>query len=181
MKILKTLFLALLVMTNFSCSQENNKLNCYSSILKGTVLTKEYKLVMETAKRNLMNYSLLNVKHSMKDSSFIISSRLDSAIFFNNKKDKCLLLLLQQTAKDLKLDQVKIIQGTLKSGIWHFSYDRLPQVPEVTYTLNKKIKNSVNLTNSFTTLSNESRIFVLNAGTVDVKQCNIDQKYWFGN
>lgn len=181
MKIPKTLFLVLLVTTNFSCNQQNDKLSCYSSILKGIVPTKEYRVIMGTAKKDLMKDSRLNGKNAMEDNSFIISSRLDSSIFFNNKKDKCLLLLLQQTAKDLKLDQVKIIQGTLKNGMWHFSYDRLPQVPEVTYTLNKKIKNSVNLNNSFTTLSNESRIFVLNAGTVDVKQCNIDQKYWFGN
>lgn len=178
MKVFMYLFFFIMVL---GCNNERDRLNCYSSSLGNIIRTKEYKLIMEQVAKGLLTNKELDINNPMKDSSFIISTKIDDALFFNKKKDKCLLLLLQKTANDLKLDQVKIIQGSLKNGTWYFSYNRLPEVPEITYTLNKETKNGININSSFSELSKESRMFVLSAGTINLDRCDIDEAYWFGN
>lgn len=162
------------------CSACNNKLECYQLLLTKLKKEKIYNEVMSTALISLPNIVNSDSRRKIYDSSYIDSTLIDDSIFFNTNRNKCLLLILQKTSKDLKLDQVLIIQGTYNRNKWEFSYDRLPLVPEVVYSVNKTIKGGKPISNSFEYLSNEGRLFILTAGSIKGHDCEIDYNYWFG-
>ncbi|MEA5139520.1 hypothetical protein [Arcicella rigui] len=176
---MKYLYILLVLFCN-ACNNENNKLECYQLLLTKLKNEKKYNEVMSTAMINLPNIVNSDSKRKLNDPSYIETTLIDDAVFFNTNRNKCLLLVLQKTSKDLKLDQVLIIQGTYNRNKWEFSYDRLPLVPEVIYSVNKTIKGGKPISNSFEYLSNEGRKFVLTAGVIKSNVCEIDNNYWFG-
>jgi hypothetical protein len=136
---------------------------------------------MQAAKRDLPSLKDKSGKRLFIDKSYIDSVTIDEAVFFNFDRNKCLLLILQQTSKDLYLDQVMVVQGTFTDGRWIFKPDRLPDVPMVIYTVRKSGERQAPINNSFENLSKRARIFVLTAGTPDSYRCDIDNEYWFGS
>jgi hypothetical protein len=157
-----------------------DKIACNDILQQNIRKEKIYNEVMKSALIVLPNLKNKDGRIPYANSAFIVSSKIDSAIFFNEKKDKCLLLLLQKTDSEQRVDQVRIVQGTLKNSIWEFSYDRLPEVPEEIVTVDKQIKNKLNLNRPFNFLSLSGREFILTAGTTFDNDCKIDMKYWFG-
>ena len=112
---------------------------------------------------------------------YIDSPIIDDAVFFNQDKSKCLLLILQQTSDTLYLDQILFMHGSYINGQWKFTIDRLPAVPKIIYTVHKSGSRVHPVRNSFQVLSEKGRLFVLTAGTVSNYGCTIDNKYWFGD
>lgn len=162
----------------FAC-QQSSKLSCFKSSLESIKRQEIYSEVHTAAFKIIP--SLKNVNHHsvIADTSFIKKWKIDDAIFFNSKRDKCLLLLLEQTSSDMKLDQIEIVQGTLVNKVWRFSFSRLPEIPEITCTVNKEFMDGKNHSNSFNILSEKGRAFVLSAGTIEPSGCVLDENYWF--
>jgi hypothetical protein len=175
-------FILVCIVMSFGCTDiVVNKISCNNVKQKSIEKEKIYQEVLKSASVVLTGLKNKDGKIPYAESSFISSSKIDSIIFFNEKRDKCLLFLLQQTVADLKTDQVQIVQGTLGDGLWHFSYDRMPEVPEVVFSVDKQIQGNINISNSFHFLSISGQKFVLTAGTTLDENCEIDMKYWFGD
>lgn len=172
-------FIYLFCFLTFSCSiNPNKKLDCYNSSLANLKRDSTYKLIMKT-----FDSVALNIKD--KEGFYVFHPEYvkdvlrDQSLFFNTNRSKCLILLLQKSKDDLNVDQVQIIQGTLKNGKWEFYNNRLPAVPQITKTVRKKIIGANSINNTFETLADEGRLFVLSAGNVSTSDCKIDPKYWF--
>ncbi|WP_316826015.1 MULTISPECIES: hypothetical protein [Pedobacter] len=175
-------FVIVCMVISFGCTGAVvNKMACNDINQISIQKEKIYEGVLKSASAVLISLKNKDGKIPYADSSFISSSKIDSVIFFNEAKNKCLLLLLQQTVTDLKTDQIRIIQGTFKNGSWHFSYDRMPEVPEAIFSVDKQIQDNININNSFHFLSISGQKFVLTAGTTLDENCKIDMKYWFGD
>lgn len=162
------------------CGLFQNKSSCYQDSLKNLTEQESYNAACESFDKQvsrIKNRDGFYIYHT----EYVKTVIRDDAIFFNHKENKCLVLLLQQTKDDLKLDQIQIVQGTLNLGTWVFSSDRFPPVPDVIFTINKWSLKGKNINNSFKKIANKGRSFVLNAGTFDSRGCEIDEKYWFGN
>lgn len=183
MKYIKSLSKLIFLLVLFSNCKNTpaNKIECYASSLRKLQKERIYDDVIKSASYSLVNLKNRDGKRPYKDSSIIVSSEIDKTIFFNKDRNKCLLLMLQKTSSDLKIDQVQIVQGTLKNNSWTFSYDRLPDIPEITLTVKKHIQNKKSINNTFNYLSIAGQEFVLTAGTTIEGNCKIDEKYWFGN
>ncbi len=159
----------------------DDKIACNEAVQNNLQKEKIYSEVIRTAAKSLNDLKNKDGRIVYKDSSLIDSAVLDKHIFFNRAKNKCLLLVLQQTNADFKNDEILIVQGTLINNLWAFSYDRLPEVPEVIYTVKKHVKNKDQMNNTFEHLSISGRKFVLTAGNPAEGICAIDEQYWFGN
>lgn len=177
-KLVKILFFILIMFCG--CKYRSvNKIECFSEgqeRLKGISV---YRDVLGSASSIIATLKNRNGKVVFDNGCVNVCSKLDSVVFFNEKKDKCLLLLLQRSVSGLENDQIHIVQGTLKQKRWTFSYDRMPEIPEVIFSVNKDKPSNTN--NGFKALSNKGIDFVLNAGTTLNDDCKIDMVYWFGN
>lgn len=176
---MKIPLMLILIIAILSCKNKS-KFECYYDSLVSLKKDSNYAKILRAAELELPN---LHNRHKIKvfrDSSYIDSAIVDDVIFFNQKRDKCLLLILQKTTGDLNLDQVRIIQGTFFNNNWSFTIDRMPDVPEIIYTINKPLQGKLVVNNSFETLSKKGREYVLNSGNVTSSNCRIDFNYWFG-
>ena len=178
---MKRLFFYFILISFAIAGCENSKLSCYNSELKDLMLISDYKEIMQSAKKQVTLLKEETGQSLYKQDSYIDSAILDESVFFNAAKNKCILLLLRQTVKDLYLDNILIIQGTKHNEKWSFNLDRLPEVPNIKFTIDKSGPRSNAVNNSFDKLSKEGRLFVLTAGTVSNFGCEIDEKYWFGS
>ncbi|WP_207428312.1 hypothetical protein [Pedobacter sp. SYSU D00535] len=159
----------------------SSKLSCFKSSLESLKGQEIYSEIQTAAFKVIPSLKNADNRSVIADTSFIKKWKIDDAVFLNSKRDKCLLLLLEQTSSDMKLDRIEIIQGTLINIAWCFSFGRLPEIPEITYTVTKEIKDGKNLNNSFDALSEKGRAFVLSAGTIKTTGCFLDDNYWFNN
>ena len=171
----------ILFLSAFFLSCNPNKLDCYNSELNIITESKNFDNLLETARKDLPFLKGERGQNLFNDTSYIYSATIDKVVFFNSDRSKCLLLVLQQTSKNLYLDQVLIIQGTFIDGKWTFKPDRLPAVPKVIYTVRKSGERQNPVNNSVENLSKKARLFILTAGTVNSLGCEIDKEYWFGN
>ncbi|SHM49537.1 hypothetical protein [Mucilaginibacter sp. OK098] len=177
---MKFILMVAALISLIGCS-DSNKLSCYNDRLTTYKKEKLYVQLIKSAKKEI---PLLNDEHGQnlfKVPSYIDSAMIDDAVFFNQDKNKCLLFILQQTSNKLYLDQVLIIHGSYIKGEWEFMIDRLPAVPTIIYTVRKSGSRDHPIENSFKTLSEKARLFVLTAGTVGNYGCSIDNMYWFGD
>lgn len=157
-----------------------DKLACYKEQLNDLKTGNVYNHVIRIGRTELPLLKGERGRSFFRDSTYVDSVVIDDAVFFNKEKDKCLLLILQQTSKDLYVDEVRIVQGTKISGEWKFQHNRMPDVPETIFTVRKTGPRNRPQNSSFKHLSEEGRRFVLEAGSVKNSDCNIDEKYWFG-
>lgn len=179
-RISRYLLISAIYICTLSCiDNSSNKLSCYNDYLTSLKKEEVYSTILASVHKSIPTLKTPQNRVILQDTSFIINWKLDDAIFFNSKKDKCLLLILEQTNKDLRLDQIEIVQGTLVDKSWRFSLDRLPEIPHTIYTIGKEVKKDGNQNNTFNTLAKKGRLFILTAGTVDFFGCSIDNNYWF--
>lgn len=176
---MKKYIFIVLILSVSSCVYEN-KLNCYEQDLVKLKKEKKYNELMYVAHDQLPNLLSVDNELVFKDSSYIDSAIIDDAVFFNKTENKCLLLILQQTSNEFKSDRIRVIQGTYLNDKWKFSSSRMPLVPEIIYTIKKLQKDNVLMSNSFKTLSDKGRKFVVDAGQTVFQNCTIDYEYWFG-
>ena len=169
-----SLLIFTLLITSGCIDNSKNKLLCYEQNLEILKKEKIYSDILTSAIKTIPTIKNRYDREFLKD-SYVKRWKLDDAVFLNTKRDKCALLILEQSADDLRLDAVHIVQGTFKDNKWNFSYSRLPDVPEIEFTIDKPSPQN----NSFKTLSKEGRLFVLTAGTVKNSGCATDNKYWF--
>lgn len=157
-----------------------DRLACYEKTLPEIKQKTSYKQIMKSASFNLSKLRNRSNKLIFFDSTYIDSVLIDSAVFFNQKGNKCLLLILQKTTSDLRLDMIRIVQGTYLDKKWTFSADRVPLVPEIIYTIEKPGKGNRRINNDFETLSREGRLYILEKGNAEFNNCGVDCHYWFG-
>lgn len=179
-KLLKPLFFILMMFCGCKY-HSSNKMECFSEEQKRLKGASEYRDVLGSASSVISTLKNRNGKVLFDNGCVNVCSKLDSVVFFNEKKDKCLLLLLQKSISGLENDQIRIIQGTLEQNRWTFSYDRMPDVPEVTFSVAKHEKKTSNINDPFKVLSDKGIEFVLNAGTTFDDNCKIDVAYWFAD
>ena len=103
-----------------------DKLTCYQDNLEALKLSPEYREVMVTGKKQLPRLTGERGQNLFRDTTYVDTAIIDDAVFFNKDKNKCVLLILQKTSKELYLDQVLIIQGTKLKGEWKFKQNRMP-------------------------------------------------------
>lgn len=140
----------------------------------------EYQRIIVSAQESLAGVIDVDNKNYFLNPIYIDSAKLDDVVFLNKGGDKCLLLILQKTSKDVKSDQIRILHGARVNGKWLYFANRMPRVPQMTYSIAKPIKGSVLVNNSFKSLSDKGRDYILNFGSVSNQNCNIDCKFWFG-
>ncbi|RZA01092.1 MAG: hypothetical protein EOP47_11905 [Sphingobacteriaceae bacterium] len=174
-------FFSLFIICSILNGCKTSKLDCYNSNLNDISATVEYQQVMKSARVKLPLLKGKTGESLFKQKDYIDSAIIDKAVFFNRDKTKCILLLLRQTDRSLYLDNALIIQGSKENQKWIFRLDRLPEVPETDFVVNKSGPRSNPLSNTFDELSAKTREFVLTGGTVSAFNCEIDEKYWFGN
>jgi hypothetical protein len=106
-------------------------------------------------------------------SSKIEESQVDSAIFLNEAKTECLMLVLERIDKkrDLGFGSTRVYRGELIGGQWRFKRSMSIDF-EGDYF--EKYED-----NSFENLSTLARGEILIHGAVDRTGCDIDEHYWF--
>jgi hypothetical protein len=105
-----------------------------------------------------------------------IKWELDKAVFFNETKDKALLLILEIADSSVNGDEVRIVGAEKINNIWNFYYQ---SYPELMYDRKNNRKP-----NSFQYLSNEARFRIITDGYYIDRSCRINYKYiesdvWF--
>lgn len=122
-----TVLLVLLLICLGSCRKAKDNLNVYNEQLPFLKETKVYKDVQERAHEELKKWLSIGLKEVrvLDDCNW----KVDDAVFFNNLKNKCyLLLLLQDKAADAELDYVYVMYGALEHNKWTIYFVSLPSM-----------------------------------------------------
>jgi len=88
-------------------------------------ITQPYKEVQDAAAKDLKQWITddLEEVELLKECTW----KVDDAVFFNTKKDKCyLLLLIQDNAKEAEIDYVYQMYAALEEGKWKIYFSSLP-------------------------------------------------------
>lgn len=158
----------------------DTKPQCYEQVLATFKKTSEYKTIIASAQRAILNVLDVNNRKFFVNPLYITSAKIDDAVFLNKVGDKCILVLLQKTTSNLKSDQISILHGALVKGKWQYFANRMPRLPQMTYSIAKPSKGSIHVNNSFKELSEKGREYVLKFGDASSKNCEVDYKFWFG-
>lgn len=126
MKPQTTIYLLVIVFISITgCLNGQNKINMFEDQLKEYKETEPYKQVQSAANSDLNHWIAdgLEEVEILKECTW----KLDDAVFFNTKKDKCyLLLLIQDKAKDAEIDYVYLMYGALENHKWKIYFSSLP-------------------------------------------------------
>jgi hypothetical protein len=98
-------------------------------------------------------------------------NKIDEAIFFNENKTECLLIVLQNNDYGLVFGSARIVRGTLYNRKWVFKVS-------IEYVYSKDYFNGYP-ENSFENISSLARYSVLTDGEVKKRGCDIDEDFWF--
>lgn len=101
----------------------------------------------------------------------VVRTKVDDAIFFNESKTECLLIVLKRNIYNLIFGNARIIRGTLHGEKWVFK-------PSIEYFFEKSYY-SLYLENNFENISKLARYDVLTDGKIKKAGCEIDEDYWF--
>lgn len=120
------------------CEHKKNENIMFEEQLKGLKSTKTYQDVQASAISSLNKW----LADSLEDVQVLndCNWKLDDAVLFNSKKDRCfLLLLIQDKDPKAELDYVYVMYGALENGKWTIYYDALPGLvfPRDRYSKNK--------------------------------------------
>jgi hypothetical protein len=122
-----TVLLALLLICFGSCRKAKSNLTAYNEQLTGLKGTKVYKDVQERANKDLKKWLSAGLEEAkvLNDCNW----KVDDAVFFNSRKNKCYLLLaLQDKAADAELDYVYVMYGALEHNKWTAYFVSLPSM-----------------------------------------------------
>ena len=152
-------------------------LNCIDNKLKTLQNSPTYKLVFKEA--NIFYQTQKDSLRSFAEIKVPVERVFDNYVFFNSDSTKCLLLLLEKYPEDFHSGYLRIIHGNL-NGQWKFSVGMHMSFPEEDIKpLFPKEYDSGIRQYTFEMLSERGRISVINDGDGKIKNCDIDEKWWF--
>jgi len=103
----------------------------------------------------------------------------DKYIFFNHDSTKCILMLLEKYPDDFHSGYLRIIRGN-RNEKWKFSVGMHMSFPEEDIKpLFPEEYNSGVRQYTIEMLSKRGRISVLNDSDKKIKDCDIDEEWWF--
>lgn len=144
------------------------KINCYADKLKHMQREPLYEEVMlqfvDTFKVFKNDKRYFGVPE-------VVNNKIDEAIFFNESKMECLLIVLQRNNYDLVFGTARIVRGIAHDKKWVFE-------PSIEYTYSKDYFTGYK-ENSFEIIAKLARYSVLTDGEVKKEGCKIDDQYWF--
>ena len=120
-----SILLTIVLAVTTGCSTEQDKAKMFNDQLKKSKLTQSYKEVLSSARHNLQQWIADGVEEVqiLKECKW----KVDDAIFFNSKQDRCyLLLLMQDNAPDAEVDYVYLIYGAVENHEWKIYFSSLP-------------------------------------------------------
>ena len=99
-------------------------------------------------------------------------NKIDESVFFNSKKDECVLIVLIRHDSRMTFGSARIVQGKLQDGgVWTFGISMLFSFDRHYFS---KCEN-----NEFSSISVLARQAVLTAGNPVEEGCEIDEYFWF--
>ena len=107
------------------CSSGQSKTNIFEDQLKEYKVTTAYKEAFAAAGNDLEKWIAEGVAEVqiLKECKW----KVDDAIFFNTRKDRCyLLLLIQDNAPNAEVDYVYLMYGALEDTKWKIYFSSLP-------------------------------------------------------
>lgn len=120
-----TSLLAFVFISTTCCSGGQNRTEMFEEQLTEYKLTRPYKEVISSARHYLDQWIDEGVEEVqiLKECKW----KVDDAVFFNTKKDRCyLLLLMQDNAQDAEVDYVYLMYGALEDHHWKIYFSSLP-------------------------------------------------------
>lgn len=144
--------LAFVFISTTCCSSGQNRTEMFEDQLKEYKLTRPYKEVISSADHYLQQW----IDEGVEDVKILKECKwkVDDAVFFNTKKDKCyLLLLMQDNALEAEVDYVYLMYGALEDHHWKIYFSSLPNYVYLRERLNLPKSTPV----SMDVLSNLSR------------------------
>ncbi|MDI9319840.1 MAG: hypothetical protein QM530_05120 [Phycisphaerales bacterium] len=119
----------------FSCKGQNAQMQCYSDALKEMKKKPVYTIVQTALKDTLTAWTDKKLKGVWSLKHF--DWKIDEAVFFSNKEDKAILLILERdTQKIVKFgqndhrppsqDQIETVFAYIKNGRWQFYTYTMP-------------------------------------------------------
>jgi hypothetical protein len=126
MKPQRTIYLLVTILiTTTSCLNGQSKAAMFEDQLQEYKVTQAYNEVQEAAAKDLQQWISDNLEEVelLKECTW----KVDDAVFFNTKKDRCyLLLLIQDNAKEAEIDYVYQMYAALEDGKWKTYFSALP-------------------------------------------------------
>lgn len=144
------------------------KINCYANKLNEFKKTSLYKEVMTQFSDT---FKVLRSDKLNFGAQEVVSTMIDEAIFFNENKTECLLIVLRKNEYGLVFGNARIVDGKLYGNKWVFELS-------IDYTFSKDYFNRYP-ENSFDNIAGLARYNVLTEGEVKKGGCEIDENYWF--
>lgn len=169
--ILITYVISAMVVSCSSSGQKaeiKNKNICFDIKLEALRFQSIYRDVMS---QFVDTFEVLETRNRIFGQPNVVSNKVDGSVFFNSKKNECLLLVLQKFTNKLLFGQVRLIRGRYVNGKWIFK-------PSMVYTFDPDILKDYE-ENSFEVISKLGRYSVLTAGETIKDGCEIDEEYWF--
>jgi hypothetical protein len=155
----------------------NKIVNCLDSKLKALEFSATYQTVFKEA--NLFYQTQKDTLKSFTEIKVSVERFFDKYIFFNHDSTKCILMLLEKYPDDFHSGYLRIIRGDL-DGQWKFSVGMHLEFPEEDIKpLFPEDYNSGVRHYSFEMLSKRGRISVLDESDKKIKNCDIDEDWWF--
>lgn len=154
--------------SNGQKSEILDKNNCFDVKLEALKSQKIYKEVMS---QFIDTFRVWRDSGSMFGRPNVVSNKIDESVFFNSKKEECLLIVLQRFTTSVSFGQVRVVRGRFIKGRWIF---KPSMVFEFGGDYFKGYKE-----NNFETISKLGRYSVLTEGETLKDGCEIDEDYWF--
>jgi hypothetical protein len=124
-----------------SCQTQNDQLECFNKSLQDAELKPFYNQLRQRLKDTLNDWTYVKGYERVKILKSVIW-KIDEAVFISPKKDRAILLLLQQDtikytsepSKEIRgqekqvptfLDYVQLIYANKENGDWHFYYQSM--------------------------------------------------------
>jgi hypothetical protein len=112
----------------FGCKSGNEQLQHFNAELKNLEKTEKYKVVKKLANDTLQKWINSDITSTgIPPLRTFIKWKLDDAIFFNEDKNRCIILILERdTTPYAKLDAVKLLLADYNLNHWNFYFQSLP-------------------------------------------------------
>ncbi|WP_158799334.1 hypothetical protein [Pedobacter sp. L105] len=137
-KIIVTCLFIIVYIFSTGCEHKKNKEVMFEEQLKQLRGNKTYQDVLVTANKSLNKWLADGLEDVLVLNDY--NWKVDDAVFFNSKKNRCYLLLIIQD-KDLNatLDYIYVMYGALEHGKWTIYFEGLPGLvfPRDRYSKNK--------------------------------------------
>ena len=162
-----TIFFIFMIGCNSMDKLIKNKNICYDATLKilrddplyGEVMS-QFVDTFQVMKNDIPHFGIPEVE-----------KKIDEAIFFNQTKTKCLLIVSEKNNSNFVFGKARVIDGKSRGDRWIFEVN-------MEYTFSNSYYD-LYTENNFENISKLARYNILIAGDAKRNGCDIDEKYWF--